>query len=161
MRDFIVLHYRATARDDSPSWNPCRTIEIPDGPRRRVVLEQPRPRPAHRRRALRRDHLDAGDDRPGHPPAQRPPHGGQHAERSGVRDAGQREVGRAPGGAWACPRTRPSSPRTARRRRRPQSPLAPSTRVPKGQPPHGPKTLRRCVTGTLRRPCGQSLTGCS
>ncbi len=29
IRDFIVLHYKATQRDDSPFWNHCRTMEIP------------------------------------------------------------------------------------------------------------------------------------
>lgn len=29
MRDFIVLHYHATQRDDSPFWDQCRTMSIP------------------------------------------------------------------------------------------------------------------------------------
>ena len=30
VRDFIILHYKATRRNDSEFWNYCRTMEVPD-----------------------------------------------------------------------------------------------------------------------------------
>jgi tryptophan halogenase len=30
VRDFIILHYKATRRDDSAFWNTCRTMDLPD-----------------------------------------------------------------------------------------------------------------------------------
>jgi tryptophan halogenase len=38
IRDFIVLHYHVTERDDSEFWQGCRTMSIPDSLRQRIEL---------------------------------------------------------------------------------------------------------------------------
>jgi tryptophan halogenase len=38
IRDFIVLHYHVTQRTDSPFWEHCRTMEIPESLRHRIEL---------------------------------------------------------------------------------------------------------------------------
>ncbi|HEX4241064.1 MAG TPA: tryptophan halogenase family protein [Steroidobacteraceae bacterium] len=38
VRDFIVLHYAATARDDSPFWQWCKTITLPGSLQERIEL---------------------------------------------------------------------------------------------------------------------------
>jgi tryptophan halogenase len=38
VRDFIVLHYNATRRTDSPFWDYCRTMEVPESLKRRTDL---------------------------------------------------------------------------------------------------------------------------
>ncbi|MEE2526836.1 tryptophan halogenase family protein [Hyphobacterium sp. HN65] len=38
VRDFIILHYKATTRDDSPFWNYTRTMDIPDSLTDRIEL---------------------------------------------------------------------------------------------------------------------------
>ncbi|MEJ2383615.1 MAG: tryptophan 7-halogenase [Xanthomonadales bacterium] len=38
VRDFIILHYTLTRRDDSPFWRSCRDMDIPDSLARRIAL---------------------------------------------------------------------------------------------------------------------------
>ena len=38
IRDFIVLHYKATERDDTPYWRDCRDMSIPDSLAHRLEL---------------------------------------------------------------------------------------------------------------------------
>ena len=38
IRDFLVLHYKATTRDDSEFWNYCRTLPPPDGLAEKIAL---------------------------------------------------------------------------------------------------------------------------
>ena len=38
IRDFIVLHYKATRRDDSPFWNQVRTMDVPESLQRKIDL---------------------------------------------------------------------------------------------------------------------------
>jgi tryptophan 7-halogenase len=37
-RDFVVLHYHATQRDDTPFWRHCREMQIPDSLARRIEM---------------------------------------------------------------------------------------------------------------------------
>jgi tryptophan 7-halogenase len=38
IRDFIVLHYKATERDDTPFWRDCRDMEVPETLAQRIAL---------------------------------------------------------------------------------------------------------------------------
>ncbi|NNU15474.1 tryptophan 7-halogenase [Parvularcula sp. ZS-1/3] len=38
VRDFLVLHYNATQRDDTPFWNYCRTMELPETLKQRMDI---------------------------------------------------------------------------------------------------------------------------
>jgi tryptophan halogenase len=37
-RDFIILHFKATERTDSPFWNYCREMQVPESLQRRIDL---------------------------------------------------------------------------------------------------------------------------
>jgi tryptophan halogenase len=38
VRDFVILHYHATRRDDSGFWNQCRTMTVPDSLQHKIDL---------------------------------------------------------------------------------------------------------------------------
>ena len=38
VKDFLILHYKATKRDDSEFWNHCRTMDIPDSLQHKLDL---------------------------------------------------------------------------------------------------------------------------
>jgi tryptophan halogenase len=38
IRDFIILHYKLTERTDSPFWDRCRTMDVPDSLAQRIEL---------------------------------------------------------------------------------------------------------------------------
>jgi tryptophan halogenase len=44
LRDFLILHYKVTQRDDSAFWNHCRTMEVPELLERKITQFQSRGR---------------------------------------------------------------------------------------------------------------------
>ncbi|MEI6802644.1 MAG: tryptophan halogenase family protein [Burkholderiales bacterium] len=52
VRDFIILHYKATERNDSPFWNYCRTMEIPETLQHKIDLFRSNGRLVHSERDL-------------------------------------------------------------------------------------------------------------
>ena len=52
IRDFLILHYHATQRDDSPFWNHVRTMEVPESLSEKMALFRKRGRVARYREGL-------------------------------------------------------------------------------------------------------------
>ncbi|MEO8063671.1 MAG: tryptophan halogenase family protein [Pseudomonadota bacterium] len=44
VRDFLILHYHATERDDAPIWDYCRTMDVPDSLKHKMELFRQRGR---------------------------------------------------------------------------------------------------------------------
>ena len=38
VRDFVILHYKATRRSDTPFWDRCRTMDVPENLQRKIDL---------------------------------------------------------------------------------------------------------------------------
>ena len=52
IRDFLVLHYHATERDDTPFWDYCRTLDVPDALAYRMALFRERGLVPHYREGM-------------------------------------------------------------------------------------------------------------
>ena len=119
IRDFLVLHYKATERDDSDFWNYCRNIEPPEGLADKLAMFRSSGRVLPRaQRAVHRDQLASGDGRPGDRSAaaitRRPT-----CCPTTRRCAGSRTSARSSRRRWRRCRRRTSSSATGRRDRRP------------------------------------------
>ena len=67
VRDFIILHYKATRRDDSDFWNYCRTMDVPDSLASKLELWRSKGRIFREgQRAVRDAELGRGSAGPGH-----------------------------------------------------------------------------------------------
>jgi tryptophan halogenase len=44
VRDFLILHYHATERNDAPIWDYCRTMDVPDSLKHKMELFRERAR---------------------------------------------------------------------------------------------------------------------
>ncbi len=97
IRDFIVMHYKLTERTDSPYWDRCRTMEIPDSLAQRIELfRETRPGLPRAGRAVSGRLLAAGDAGP-KGEAEGPPPAGPDAQRGAAAPvAGRPEGARRP-----------------------------------------------------------------
>ena len=117
VRDFLILHYHATERDDAPIWNYCRTMEIPDSLRHKMELFRRRARVITYKDGLFLEpSLAGGVFRPACD-ARCLGSARRCAGKRGGRSASCRQCASRSSRPWcACPRTKNSLPGTAPRR---------------------------------------------
>jgi hypothetical protein len=151
VRDFIVLHYNATQRDDTELWNYCRTMSIPDSLQEKYDIFRSRGRVFRENEELFNDtswfavmigqNIRPAQLRPGGrraepggdaPPADADP--GRHRElgrlHAHARAVHSRELRRAPGGEFGG--GRPPARLTLASRRPSVSVIVPTLRRPEG-----------------------------
>ncbi|WP_230480866.1 tryptophan halogenase family protein [Sphingomonas sp. Leaf21] len=104
IRDFLILHYHATTRDDSPFWNHVRTMTVPDSLAEKMALWRATGQVAHYRHGLFLEpswiavYLGQGIVPHGWDPrADRPDQAGLDRALSGLSHAIAERVGRMPG----------------------------------------------------------------